>query len=45
MVGTTGVGETYSIRVAYVYIFNLVVGIGALALPMGFRAAGLVMIS
>ena len=34
--------DPYSIRVAYIYIFNLIVGVGALALPLGFKSAGLV---
>eukprot|EP01116_Phalansterium_solitarium_P021969 TRINITY_DN7068_c0_g1_i1.p1 TRINITY_DN7068_c0_g1~~TRINITY_DN7068_c0_g1_i1.p1 ORF type:complete len:486 (+),score=94.24 TRINITY_DN7068_c0_g1_i1:164-1621(+) len=34
-------GEFYSKKVAYTYIFNLIVGAGALALPIGFHSAGM----
>ena len=40
--GDTSAGATYSNKVGFVYIFNLVVGVGALALPSGFKEAGLV---
>jgi amino acid permease len=33
----------YSIRVAFVFVFNLIVGAGALALPLAFQRAGLVL--
>ncbi|KAF2075301.1 hypothetical protein CYY_003378 [Polysphondylium violaceum] len=33
---------TYSKKTAFVYIFNLVVGVGAIAMPIGFAKAGLV---
>jgi amino acid permease len=43
MVASTAAGDSYSPPTAFVYIFNLVVGVGALALPAGFRAAGLIL--
>lgn len=42
MAGGGPVGDPYSVRVAYIYIFNLIIGVGALALPAGFKSAGLV---
>jgi hypothetical protein len=36
-------GDTYSAPVGGIYIFNLIVGVGALALPSGFYQAGLVL--
>ncbi len=51
----TAAGSQYSNKVAYIYIFNLIVGVGALNLPgysifvakflAGFQAAGLVSFS
>eukprot|EP00027_Filamoeba_sp_ATCC50430_P018942 CAMPEP_0168564300 /NCGR_PEP_ID=MMETSP0413-20121227/13167_1 /TAXON_ID=136452 /ORGANISM="Filamoeba nolandi, Strain NC-AS-23-1" /LENGTH=470 /DNA_ID=CAMNT_0008595953 /DNA_START=23 /DNA_END=1432 /DNA_ORIENTATION=- len=41
--GDTSAGATYSNKVGFVYIFNLVVGVGALALPSGFKEAGLIL--
>ena len=38
----TSAGEKYSNPVAFVYVFNLIVGVGALSLPKGFLDAGLV---
>jgi hypothetical protein len=35
-------GEGYSGGIALIMIFNLIVGVGALALPYGFQAAGIV---
>jgi hypothetical protein len=38
----TEVGTTYNTFAAGVFIFNLIVGVGVLALPAGFLSAGLV---
>ncbi|KAK5584866.1 hypothetical protein RB653_006484 [Dictyostelium firmibasis] len=43
MAGGPSDGSTYSKKTAFVYIFNLIVGVGALALPYGFSKAGLVL--
>lgn len=40
--GDTSAGEKYPTWIAYIYVFNLVVGVGALNLPSGFLQAGLV---
>jgi len=42
MAGGFDTGATYSIGTAFVFVFNLVIGVGALALPQGFLEAGLV---
>jgi hypothetical protein len=36
----TAVGSSYSSPVAFIYVFNLIVGVGALNLPDGFNQAG-----
>lgn len=36
-------GGTYSKPTALIYIFNLIVGIGALSLPLGFHKAGIIL--
>jgi len=41
--GDTSTGEKYPTWIAYIYVFNLVVGVGALNLPSGFYQAGLVL--
>ncbi|KYQ91920.1 transmembrane protein [Tieghemostelium lacteum] len=41
MAGGVDDGTTYTKKTAFIYIFNLVVGVGALALPSGFKQAGL----
>lgn len=41
MAGGAAVGASYSKKIAFVYIFNLIVGVGALALPMAFHSAGM----
>jgi amino acid permease len=38
----TEVGTEYSTFAAGVFVFNLIVGVGVLALPSGFMSAGLV---
>ncbi|EFA86165.1 transmembrane protein [Heterostelium album PN500] len=43
MAGGVDDGTTYTRSTAGIYIFNLVVGIGALALPYGFQQAGIVL--
>ncbi|EGC28464.1 hypothetical protein DICPUDRAFT_160120 [Dictyostelium purpureum] len=43
MAGGVDDGSTYNKKTAFVYIFNLVVGVGALSLPYGFSRAGLVL--
>ncbi|GAM20947.1 hypothetical protein SAMD00019534_041220, partial [Acytostelium subglobosum LB1] len=43
MGGVADDGSTYNKKTAMAYIFNLVVGIGALALPAGFQQAGIVL--
>lgn len=40
MAGGGDVGSSYSPPVAFIFVFNLIVGVGALALPYGFLAAG-----
>eukprot|EP01100_Stratorugosa_tubuloviscum_P012843 TRINITY_DN620_c0_g4_i1.p1 TRINITY_DN620_c0_g4~~TRINITY_DN620_c0_g4_i1.p1 ORF type:complete len:484 (-),score=141.89 TRINITY_DN620_c0_g4_i1:111-1562(-) len=42
MAGDTAIGSQYSTPVGYVYIFNLIVGVGALSLPLGFKEAGII---
>lgn len=37
-----GIGSSYSKKVGFIYIFNVVIGAGALALPLAFKNAGLV---
>jgi amino acid permease len=34
--------STYSKKIGFIYIFNVVIGAGALALPLAFKNAGLV---
>eukprot|EP00003_Mantamonas_plastica_P003072 TRINITY_DN12490_c0_g2_i1.p1 TRINITY_DN12490_c0_g2~~TRINITY_DN12490_c0_g2_i1.p1 ORF type:complete len:147 (-),score=22.05 TRINITY_DN12490_c0_g2_i1:438-842(-) len=36
-------GTTYSVRYAFVYLFNLIVGVGALALPIAFERTGIIL--
>eukprot|EP01119_Soliformovum_irregulare_P020783 TRINITY_DN6787_c1_g1_i1.p1 TRINITY_DN6787_c1_g1~~TRINITY_DN6787_c1_g1_i1.p1 ORF type:complete len:467 (-),score=104.59 TRINITY_DN6787_c1_g1_i1:42-1442(-) len=43
MVANTDAGASYSSPIAFAYIFNLIVGVGALALPIGFSDAGLIL--
>uniref|UniRef100_A0A0N4ZC01 Aa_trans domain-containing protein n=1 Tax=Parastrongyloides trichosuri TaxID=131310 RepID=A0A0N4ZC01_PARTI len=45
MAGVTdiGAGQTYSTPIGLLYIFNLIVGTGALALPKAFQTAGFVL--
>ncbi|EGG20844.1 pleckstrin domain-containing protein [Cavenderia fasciculata] len=43
MGGAVDPGASYSKKTAFIYIFNLVVGIGALGLPLGVRQAGIVL--
>lgn len=40
--GPTNDGATYSLPVGAMYIFNLIVGAGALALPKAFEDSGLI---
>ena len=40
MAGASAVGASYSKKIAFVYIFNLIVGVGALTLPYAFHKAG-----
>jgi len=40
MVAPTDTGAHYSPTTAFIYIFNLIVGVGALSLPAGFQATG-----
>ena len=35
--------QKYSISTAVVYMFNLIVGVGALSLPLGFHQAGIIL--
>ncbi|KAF0972367.1 hypothetical protein FDP41_009270 [Naegleria fowleri] len=42
MAGASAVGASYSKKIAFVYVFNLIVGVGALALPFAFHRAGIV---
>lgn len=35
--------QTYSKKTALIYTFNLIVGMGALALPLGFHEAGIIL--
>ncbi|PRP84336.1 transmembrane protein [Planoprotostelium fungivorum] len=42
MAGDTAAGASYGGPVAWIYIFNLIVGVGSLNLPSGFAAAGLI---
>lgn len=39
----SAVGDTYTWATASVYVFNLIVGVGALTLPMAFYEAGLIL--
>jgi amino acid permease len=41
--GAPAIGSGYSKKVAFVYVFNLVVGVGALALPRAFGQTGLIL--
>eukprot|EP00741_Cyanophora_paradoxa_P022705 tig00021494_g21927.t1 len=43
MAGDITIGHTYSGFTGFVFIFNLIVGVGALALPSAFRQAGVVL--
>lgn len=40
MAGGPDTGDKYSLLTGFVFVFNLVIGVGALALPQGFLAAG-----
>ncbi|XP_020899381.1 transmembrane protein 104 [Exaiptasia diaphana] len=40
MGAVTETGELYSAPVAFIYIFNLIIGVGALTMPKAFAAAG-----
>lgn len=42
MTGFTAAGEEYNRPIAFIYIFNLIIGVGALSLPLGFNSSGLV---
>jgi hypothetical protein len=37
------IGGTMSKKVAFVFVFNLIVGMGALGMPQAFHEAGVVM--
>ncbi|KAL0481535.1 hypothetical protein AKO1_012338 [Acrasis kona] len=37
-----GIGGSYSKKVGFIYIFNIVIGAGALTLPFAFKQAGLI---
>eukprot|EP01114_Cavostelium_apophysatum_P014544 TRINITY_DN3801_c0_g1_i1.p1 TRINITY_DN3801_c0_g1~~TRINITY_DN3801_c0_g1_i1.p1 ORF type:complete len:510 (+),score=104.71 TRINITY_DN3801_c0_g1_i1:96-1625(+) len=43
MVANTSAGEKYSNPVAFIYVFNLIVGVGALNLPHGFAQSGMIL--
>ena len=42
MGGVADDGSQYSNGVAAIFVFNLIVGVGVLNLPLGFQSAGLV---
>jgi hypothetical protein len=42
MAGAVDDGSQYSNGVAAIFVFNLIVGVGVLNLPLGFQSAGLV---
>jgi len=41
--GVTAVGDSYSAAIGFIFVFNLVVGVGVLSLPKAFHEAGWVL--